>query len=72
MATLYLVSSQVGDHLALIANGREELTSKLNYFYSLTEEQIEELIVTKHLVFRVVDEESIVRTTVLQLDSTEI
>lgn len=72
MATLYLVSAQVGDPLSLIANGREELTSKLNYFYNLTKEQIEELVVTKHLIFRLVDEESIIRTTVLQLDSTEI
>ncbi|AND75424.1 hypothetical protein FDH01_gp198 [Acinetobacter phage vB_AbaM_ME3] len=72
MATLYLVSVQVGDNLPLIANGREELTSKLNYFYNLTEKQIEELVVTKHLVFRMVDEESIIKTIVLQLDSTEI
>ena len=69
MKTLYqVVIKETLEFDSLIASSRNELTEKLSERYGLNEEQIEELVATKHLS---IHENGFVKT-VFVLDSTVI
>ena len=64
MTTIYQVLVNDSNSIVtLIASGRKKLTQKLILHYNLTEEEIEELIITNHLISG---------NNSITLDSTEI